>query len=143
MSCRRTSAMNLFVLVLLIASLLALHLPTVRARHVAVANPDNGLNSGATKNLAKPSTDDLAAKKEFSWRRHGASSKEGAGAIGATTTTISAGSRPRTVEMRAAAKHGDAIAEMYNMLRRDYAWRARRRRPINNGATPLQVNEKP
>jgi hypothetical protein len=45
--------------------------------------------------------------------------------------------------MRAAAKHGYAVAEVYEMLRRDYASKARRRRPINNGATPLQVNKKP
>lgn len=47
--------------------------------------------------------------------------------------------------MRAAAKHGYAVAEVYEMLRRDYSSnsKARRRRPINNGATPLQVNKKP
>lgn len=97
------------------------------------------------KALASTDDDDLAANKVISERKLGApNNKEGTKAtVGATTTTTSAGSRPRTVEMRAAAKHGDAVTEMYDMLRRDYASRASRRRPINNGATPLQVNKKP
>ncbi|KAM0881321.1 hypothetical protein ACQ4PT_033012 [Festuca glaucescens] len=45
------------------------------------------------------------------------------------------GSRPlRTVETRGATKHHhrDAAAEMNTMLRRDYAYRASRRKPIHN-----------
>jgi hypothetical protein len=101
------------------------------------------------KALAVTDDDDLAANKVISGRKLGApNNKEGTKAtVGATTTTAaaatSAGSRPRTVKMRAAARHGDAVTEMYDMLRRDYASRASRRRPINNGATPLQVNKKP
>lgn len=151
MSCiRRTSAMSLVVVILLIVSLLTLHLPTACARHVVVLNPNNnGLDNRGNENLAKAlastDDDDLAANKVISERKLGApNNKEGTKAtVGATTTTTSAGSRPRTVEMRAAAKHGDAVTEMYDMLRRDYASRASRRRPINNGATPLQVNKKP
>jgi len=102
------------------------------------------------KALAVTDDDDLAANKVISGRKLGApNNKEGTKAtVGATTTAAaaaatSAGSRPRTVKMRAAARHGDAVTEMYDMLRRDYASRASRRRPINNGATPLQVNKKP
>ncbi|XP_062225875.1 uncharacterized protein LOC133924385 [Phragmites australis] len=89
------------------------------------------------KELASASPGESAMKRGFSGRELGARNKEEAAqAMGVTTT--SAGARPRTVELRAAAKHGDAANEMYDMLRRDYAWKARRRRPINNGAEPLQ-----
>lgn len=96
--------------------------------------------------LASASTDDSAANKGvFSGRKLGAANKEEGitkATTGATATaTASAGSRPRTVKMRAAWKHGDAAAEMYDMLRRDYAWKASRRRPINNGATRFQVKK--
>ncbi|CAD6260602.1 unnamed protein product [Miscanthus lutarioriparius] len=152
MSCiRRTSAMSLVVVILLIVSLLTIHLPTACARQVVVLNPNNnGLDNRGNENLgealASTDDDDLAASKVLPGpgRKLGAPNKEGTKATeGATTTTTSAGSRPRTVKMRAAAKHGDAVTEMYDMLRRDYASRASRRRPINNGATPLQVNKKP
>ncbi|PUZ47550.1 hypothetical protein GQ55_7G174700 [Panicum hallii var. hallii] len=148
MSSRRTrSAMNLLVAVLLIVSLLTLHAPVAGARHVVVLNPNNnGLNNkGDNKNLAmvpaSALTDDLAAtSKGFSGRKLGAPNKEETKtAMGSTTT--SAGWRPRTVEMRAARRHGDAAAELYDMLRRDYAWKASRRRPINNGVKPFQVKK--
>ncbi|AQK44161.1 uncharacterized protein [Zea mays] len=118
MSCiRRTSAImsSLAVSILLIVSLLTLHLPIACGRrHVVVLNPsDNGMMNSRGKKV---------------------SSTVGAAAAAATT---------RTVKMRAAVKHGYAVAEVYEMLRRDYASKARRRRPINNGATPLQVNKKP
>lgn len=115
-------------------------------------------SDGCTQNLgaalaATASTDDddglAASGKVFPGRKLGAPNKEGTKAtVGATTTTTTttsaAGSRPRTVKMRAAAKHGgDEATEMYDMLRRDYTSKASRRRPINNGATPLQVNKKP
>ncbi|KAF8703384.1 hypothetical protein HU200_032185 [Digitaria exilis] len=116
---------------------------------VVVLNPSNGLhNRGGNKNLAKvlasASTDDVAAANKglFSGRKLGAPNKEGAKTTTmGSTATSAAGWRPRTVEMRAATKHGDAAAEVYDMLRRDYAWKASRRRPINNGATPLQVKK--
>lgn len=97
------------------------------------------------KVLASASTDDVAAtaNKGFSGRKLGVLNKEEgtkANTMGATTSSAE-GRRPRTVEMRAARKHGDAAAEMYAMLKRDYAWKASRRRPINNGATPLQVKK--
>ncbi|KAK3142349.1 hypothetical protein QOZ80_4BG0345400 [Eleusine coracana subsp. coracana] len=57
-----------------------------------------------------------------------------------SATSAGAGSRPRTVEMRAAGKHADPATEMYDMLRRDYAAKAKRRRPINNGV-PFQDEE--
>ncbi|KAK3144525.1 hypothetical protein QOZ80_4AG0314250 [Eleusine coracana subsp. coracana] len=57
-----------------------------------------------------------------------------------SATSAGAGSRPRTVEMRAAGKHADPATEMYDMLRRDYAAKAKRRRPINNGV-PMQDEE--
>jgi hypothetical protein len=45
------------------------------------------------------------------------------------------------VELRTAArKHADPVSEVYDMLRRDYRWRATRHRPINNGE-PLQYEE--
>lgn len=112
-------------------------------------------SDGCTQNLgealaATASTDDddglAASGKVFPGRKLGAPNKEGTKAtVGETTTTTSAaGSRTRTVKMRAAAKHGgDEATEMYDMLRRDYTSKASRRRPINNGATPLQVNKKP
>jgi hypothetical protein len=111
-------------------------------------------SDGCTQNLgaalaATASTDDddglAASGKVFPGRKLGAPNKEGTKAtVGATTTTSAAGSRPRTVKMRAAARHGgDEATEMYDMLRRDYTSKANRRRPINNGATPLQVNKKP
>ncbi|CAL5016487.1 unnamed protein product [Urochloa decumbens] len=148
MSCGRgtSSAMNLLALVLLIVSLLTPHAPIACARHVVVLNPNTGLNNrGDDKSLAKvlfsASTDDLAANKGFSGRKLGAPNKEGNKAIMGATTT-SAGSRPQMVKMRAAGKkHGDAAAEMYEMLRRDYAWKASRRRPINNGASRFQVKK--
>ncbi|OEL32576.1 hypothetical protein BAE44_0006404 [Dichanthelium oligosanthes] len=147
MNCRRTSAVSLLVVALLMASLLTLHAPVACARHVVVLDPNYVLhNRGDNKNLANvlasASTDNVAANKGFSGRKLGAPHKEAANkAMGATPTATSAGSRPRTVEMRAAGKHGDAAAEMYDMLRRDYASKASRRRPINNGATPLQVQK--
>lgn len=99
------------------------------------------------KALASTDSDDLAANKVISGRKLGAPNKEGTkatvGGASSTPTTTSAGSPPRTVKMRAAAKHGDAVTEMYNMLKKDYASKASRRRPINNGATPLQVNKQP
>ncbi|CAN6228459.1 unnamed protein product [Urochloa humidicola] len=136
--------MNLLALVLLIVSLLTLHAPIACARNVVVLNPNSGLNNrGDDKSLANvlssASTDDVAANKGFSGRKLGAPNKEAA--IEATGATTSAGSRPRTVKMRAAGKHGDAAAEMYEMLRRDYAWKASRRRPINNGASRFQVKK--
>jgi len=93
------------------------------------------------KVLASASTDEsAAASKGFSGRKLGAPNKEETRAtMGATAT--SAGWRPRTVEMRTARRHGDAAAELYDMLRRDYAWRASRRRPINNGVKPFQVKK--
>jgi hypothetical protein len=98
--------------------------------------------------LASASTDDSAANEGllFPGRKLGAANKEEGTkattrAAAMATTAASAGSRPRTVKMRAAAKHGDAAAEMYDMLRRDYAWKAKRRRPINNGATRFQVKK--
>ncbi|CAN6268166.1 unnamed protein product [Urochloa humidicola] len=139
--------MNLLALVLLVVSLLTLHAPIACARNVVVLNPNSRPNNrGDDKSLAKvlfsASTDDVAAKG-FSGRKLGAPNKEAANeATGATTaTTTSVGSRPRTVKMRAAGKHGDAAAEMYEMLRRDYAWKASRRRPINNGASRFQVKK--
>ncbi|TKW04865.1 hypothetical protein SEVIR_7G137900v4 [Setaria viridis] len=150
MSRRRTSAKSLLALVLLIiVSLLTLHAPIAFARHVVVLNPNDGVNNrGDSKNLsevlASASTDDSAANKGvFSGRKLGVANKE-EGITKATTgatATASAGSRPRTVKMREAWKHGDAAAEMYDMLRRDYAWKASRRRPINNGATRFQVKK--
>ncbi|KAE8813983.1 hypothetical protein D1007_08908 [Hordeum vulgare] len=52
----------------------------------------------------------------------------------AVPVATASGSRPvRTVEMRAARRHRvDAAEEMHDMLRRDYAWRARGRKPIHN-----------
>ncbi|CAN6235291.1 unnamed protein product [Urochloa humidicola] len=148
MSCRGTSAMNLLALVLLIVSLLTLHAPISCARHVVVLNPNNGPNNRGDddKSLAKvfssASTDDVAANKGFSGRKLGAPNKDGTKTtMGTTAAADSAGSRPRTVEMRAARKHGDAAAEVYEMLRRDYAWKASRRRPINNGASRFQVKK--
>ena len=93
------------------------------------------------KVLASASTDEsAAASKGFSGRKLGAPNKEETRAtMGATAT--SADWRPRTVEMRTARRHGDAAAELYNMLRRDYAWKASRRRPINNGVKPFQVKK--
>ncbi|KAF8715010.1 hypothetical protein HU200_027556 [Digitaria exilis] len=141
---------RLVAALLIIVSLLTLHVPIACARHVVVLNPSNGLhNRGGNQNhakvLASASTDDVVAANKglFSGRKLGAPNKE----EGAKTTTMgstatsAAGWRPRTVEMRAARKHGDAAAEVYDMLRRDYAWKASRRRPINNGATPLQVKK--
>ncbi|XP_062184629.1 uncharacterized protein LOC133888409 [Phragmites australis] len=141
MGCRRTSAVTLLLVVTLLVSLLAPHLPIACARHVVVLHANNGLNNRGNMDLAKEpssaSNDGSAAKKGLSGRKLGAGNKEEAvGATGATTT--SAGPRLRTVEMRAAAKQGDAATEMYDMLRRDYGWKASRRRPINNGAEPLQ-----
>ncbi|RLM73603.1 hypothetical protein C2845_PM15G11170 [Panicum miliaceum] len=140
--------MSLLALVLLIVSLLTLHAPVASARHVVVLNPNNGPdNRGDNKNLGKElasaSTDDLAASsKGLSGRKLGAApNKEETKATMGATAATSAGRRPRTVEMRAARRHGDAAAELYDMLRRDYAWKASRRRPINNGATPFQVKK--
>ena len=93
------------------------------------------------KVLASASTDDSAASKGFSGRKLGAPNKEETKATMGATATSAAGWWPRTVEMRAARRHGDAAAELYNMLRRDYAWKASRRRPINNGVKPFQVKK--
>ncbi|CAL5068334.1 unnamed protein product [Urochloa decumbens] len=148
MSCRGTSAiMNLLALVLLIVSLLTPQAPIACARHVVVLNPNTGLNNrGDDKSLAKvlfsASTDDVAANKGYSGRKLGAPNKQEGNKATMGATTASAGSRPRMVKMRAAGKEqGDAAAEMYEMLRRDYAWKASRRRPINNGASRFQVKK--
>ncbi|CAL5031573.1 unnamed protein product [Urochloa decumbens] len=147
MSCRGTSAiMNLLALVLLIVSLLTPQAPIACARHVVVLNPNTGLNNrGDDKSLAKvlfsASTDDVAANKGYSGRKLGAPNKQEGNKATMGARGTSASSRPRMVKMRAAGKHGDAAAEMYEMLRRDYAWKASRRRPINNGASRFQVKK--
>ncbi|KAL6650875.1 hypothetical protein ACP70R_009800 [Stipagrostis hirtigluma subsp. patula] len=145
MSCTRTRATSLIVVAALLVSLLTPHLPTACARHVVVLKANNGLNNNGdmVSHLAKElwsasADDDSAVRKEFSGRKLAAGNKEEAAeAKGATTP---ARSPPRTVQMRVAAKHGDAATEMYDMLRRDYAYKASRRRPINNGV-PLQEEE--
>jgi len=100
-----------------------------------------GCLQNLAKVLASASTDDSADSKGFSGRKLGAPNKEETKATMGSTATSAAGWRPRTVEMRAARRHGDAAAELYNMLRRDYAWKASRRRPINNGVKPFQVKK--
>lgn len=59
---------------------------------------------------------------------------------GKADSVANAGSRPRTAEMRTPTNRRDAATELYDMLKRDYASRASRRSPINNGEA-LQEEE--
>ena len=57
-----------------------------------------------------------------------------------------AASSRSTVEMRASAwakHHRDEVARMHEMLKRDYASKARRRSPINNGEPSLEEEDLP
>ncbi|KAF0890464.1 hypothetical protein E2562_002833 [Oryza meyeriana var. granulata] len=129
MSRTRTTAANLLAVALLIISLLMLlHLPVACARHVAVLKADS--SSGMNIRLG-----DVGIAKEPT------------SANGVVQRPASSGRRPtaasRTVEMRTSTStkhHRDEAAKMYDMLRRDYAWKARRRSPINNGE-PLQEEQ--
>ncbi|KAL6845775.1 hypothetical protein ACP4OV_024350 [Aristida adscensionis] len=146
MGCTRTRATSLLVAITLLVAMLTPHLPVACSRHVVVLKADNGLNNNGdvylAKDLSLASTDDESAmKRGFSGRKLAAPNEEEAAEAKGAATPAAAASRARTVRMRAAARHGDAAAEMYEMLRRDYAYRASRRRPINNGV-PRQ-EEKP
>ncbi|KAI5014764.1 uncharacterized protein LOC123430393 [Hordeum vulgare subsp. vulgare] len=108
MSRRRISSAVLVVALLLSPLLLTLYLPTACARHVMVLGAKDGLNIGG--------------------RRHQVVGDDAGKAVPV------GGSRPvRTVEMRAARRHRrDAADEMHDMLRKDYAYRARGKKPIHN-----------
>ncbi|KAM3387528.1 hypothetical protein ACQJBY_010395 [Aegilops geniculata] len=111
MSCSRISSAAL-VVALLFFPLLTLYLPTACARHVVVLEAKDGLNIGGGRHVDVVGDD--AGK--------------------AVPVSNAGGSRPvRTVELPAARRHRvDAADELHDMLRRDYAWRARRRKPIHN-----------
>uniref|UniRef100_A0A0D9W605 DUF4408 domain-containing protein n=1 Tax=Leersia perrieri TaxID=77586 RepID=A0A0D9W605_9ORYZ len=141
---RRTStAANVLVVALLIISLLMpLHLPVAYARHVAVLkSTDSSSNSGI--NIRSGDVNVFTFTKE----QTSASGAEQRSTTDANNSGENPGRRRltaggRTVEMRTSAsatKHhrGNEINRIYEMLKRDYSSRARRRSPINNGE-PLQ-----
>ncbi|KAF7016881.1 hypothetical protein CFC21_030401 [Triticum aestivum] len=111
MSCTRISGAVLVFALLFAPLLLTLCLPLACARHVVALEAKDGLNIGGGRQQV---VGDDAGK--------------------AVPVSNAGGSRPvRTVELPAARRHRvDAAEELHDMLRRDYAWRARRRKPIHN-----------
>uniref|UniRef100_A0A0E0DF39 DUF4408 domain-containing protein n=1 Tax=Oryza meridionalis TaxID=40149 RepID=A0A0E0DF39_9ORYZ len=136
MSSRRTSAANLLAVALLIISLLLLpllHLPVAHARHVAVLKATDSSSAISIRSGHVEPTPASGAVQ-----RRPASS--GANNPGGGRRRPAASSRS-TVEMRASAwakHHRDEVARMHEMLKRDYASKARRRSPINNGEPSLE-----
>ncbi|VAH48615.1 uncharacterized protein LOC119367917 [Triticum dicoccoides] len=112
MSCTRISGAVIVFALLFAPLLLMLCLPLACARHVVALEAKDGLNIGGGRHVDVVGDD---AGKAVRVSNHG-------------------GSRPaRTVELPAARRHRvDAADELHDMLRRDYAWRARRRKPIHN-----------
>uniref|UniRef100_A0ACD5UBW4 Uncharacterized protein n=1 Tax=Avena sativa TaxID=4498 RepID=A0ACD5UBW4_AVESA len=109
MSCRKTSAISLLVVALLFSSILSPRLPTACARHVVSLKDIRQAGHVAGDDAGKATPHPVVAN--------------------------AGGSRPpETVEMRGATKHNhrDAAAELNDMLKRDYAYRASRRKPIHN-----------
>uniref|UniRef100_A0A0E0KRN1 Uncharacterized protein n=1 Tax=Oryza punctata TaxID=4537 RepID=A0A0E0KRN1_ORYPU len=133
MSRRRTSAANLLAVALLIISLLLLpllHLPVARARHVAVLK---ATDSSSAISIRSGHVELTSATK----RRPASSGANNRGG----GRRRPAASRTTTVEMRTSAwtkHHRDEVARMHEMLKRDYASKARRRSPINNGEPSLE-----
>ncbi|KAL5215327.1 hypothetical protein ABZP36_004479 [Zizania latifolia] len=98
--------------------------------NVAVLKADSGMNDIVR------SGDHEGVAKEPSSAHGGVHRRRPANSSG-----VNPGRRPGTawtVEIRASTtKHQDEATKMYDMLRKDYAWKARRRSPINNGE-PLE-----
>ncbi|XP_006653502.1 uncharacterized protein LOC102701077 [Oryza brachyantha] len=127
MSGSRTGVLAVAML-LVVSLLMVLQLPVARARHVAVLRATD--DSGSAMNNIRSAEAGVA--------------KEPTSASGAVHSQASSGRRPTvsTAEMRtpstSTAEHRrDEVAKLHDMLKRDYAWRARRRSPINNGE-PLE-----